>query len=688
VNLRSQLLLVSLLLLSLPWAGCQFIREMESALRYGQEQSLQATARAAAAVLAEQPNLLYPYQARRGDQAPQRGSIYASPSAQPLILDGYADGWDDIEPVRLSSSQLDAPFAVSHRAVTRKGFLYLLLEIEDPRVIYQNPGLPEQLNGDRLVMRTWLDGERQEYVIATAAPGSVRARFHRRTYRDLDPARIRGYWQDAREGYSLELEIPLAYTGGRLGFYLVNTAVGRPSRTLGTIKPQDRQAPPWLIFSPEELRDAIAPFSFPGSRVEVVDLSQWLLADISSAAESGPDDRDTFWLLRIIYRSILEEQGLEEPPLPVTRGKAQGPEINAALTGLNANHRYRDPHYSTRTRLAAAAPIADEAGVMGAVVVRQSGEQYLSLTDQAFSRLLGYSMLAIGVAALGLLAYASLLSWRIRKLSQAAANAIGEDGALVNTFPASGARDEIGELSRSYAGLLDQLREYNDYLRTLSRKLAHELRTPLAVIQSSLDNLEHENSEPQAAVFLGRARAGLLRLNKILTAMSEANRLEESIRQNQPRPLDLSALLAEVIEAYREIYPEHSLGMQLPDGPAPVEGVPELIVQALDKLLDNAASFCPPGQKILLGLKETGDSWEVSVCNEGPPLPQELKDHLFDPMVSLRDSESEGVHLGLGLHIVRLIAEFHGGGVRADNIPGQGGVIFTLALPATSIRQE
>ena len=292
------------------------------------------------------------------------------------------------------------------------------------------------------------------------------------------------------------------------------------------------------------------------------------------------------------------------------------------------------------------------------------------------------------MAAIGLLAYASLLSWRIRKLSQAAANAIGADGALVGAFPASSAPDEIGELSRSYAGLLEQLREYNDYLRTLSRKLAHELRTPLAVIQSSLDNLEHENSAPEAAVFLGRARAGLLRLNKILTAMSEANRLEESIRQNQHRSLDLRALIAEVIEAYREIYPEHTLGMQLPDGPAPVEGVPELIVQALDKLLDNAASFCPRGKEIRLGLKKSGDSWEVSVCNDGPPLPQELQDRLFDPMISLRDSESEEVHLGLGLHIVRLIAEFHGGSVRADNMPAKAGVIFTLALPATSLTPE
>jgi dedicated sortase system histidine kinase len=685
LNLRRQLLLVSLLLLCLPWAGCQFIREMEGAMRHGQEQSLQATAQAVAAVLSQQESLLYPNPARRGAAPDPRQSIYAHPVQQPLIVDGYADGWEEIESVRMSSNPDAAPLAVSYRAVTRGEYLYLLLQVEDPVVIYHNPGLSPEPNGDRLMLRTWQHGRRQEYVIATAAPGSVRARAASRRQPGANARRIRGYWQDAVGGYTLELEIPLDYTGGRLGFYLMNVGnrAGGATETLGNITALSTAAPPWLIYSPAALQEALAPFSHQSSQIQVVDQDNWLIADLPASHTTGSATTDTFWLLQVIYRSILSQDSLQEPPGAPAAGKIQGAEILAALTGTATNRRYQDAYYATRTTLSAAAPILYEDSVVGAVVVRQSGEQYLSLTDQAFSHLLGYSLLALVIGAIGLLGYASLLSWRIGKLSRAASSAIQPDGLVLDSFPRSSANDEIGELSRHYADLLDRLREYNDYLRTLSRKLSHELRTPIAVIQTSLENLEQAaDKETQSSVYLQRARTGLQRLNRILTGMSEANRLEESIRNNQLIDMDLVALLREVFEAYRGIYPAHKLVLELQAEAALVAGVPDLIVQALDKLMDNAASFCPAQGKIELRLAAMTDGWDIGVCNEGPALPMELQDSLFEPMVSLRGNESSEVHLGLGLHIVRLIVDFHRGRVGAQNLPDGRGVCVTMHLPA------
>jgi two-component system sensor histidine kinase ChvG len=677
--------MVSLLLLSLPWAGCQFIREMEGAMRHGQEQSLQATAQAVAAVLGEQEGLLYPNPARRGAVADQQQSIYAHPVEQPLIVDGYGDGWEDIDSVLISSAPGAASLAVSYRAITRGEYLYLLLRVEDPIVIYHNPGLSPEPNGDRLILRTWQHGRRQEYVIATAAPGSVRAKPASRRQPGANAGRIRGYWQDAVGGYTLELEIPLAYTGGRLGFYLMNVGsrAGSATETLGNITALGTSAPPWLIYSPAALQETLAPFSRQSSEIQVVDKDDWLIADLPAKQSTRGATADTFWLLQVIYRSILSQDSLEAPPAAPAAGKIQGVEIQAALSGTATNRRYRDANYATRTTLSAAAPIVYEDSVVGAVVVRQSGEQYLSLTDQAFSRLLGYSLLALVIGATGLLGYASLLSWRIGKLSRAASSAIGEDGLIPGSFPRSGARDEIGELSRHYADLLDRLREYNDYLCTLSRKLSHELRTPIAVIQTSLENLEQAvDKETQSSVYLRRARTGLQRLNRILTAMSEANRLEESIRNNQFVNVDLVPLLREIFEAYRGIYPGHELALEIQPEAAVVAGVPDLIVQALDKLMDNAASFCPADGRIELRLAAVTDGWEISVTNEGPALHEELQDSLFEPMVSLRGSESSDVHLGLGLHIVRLIVDFHRGRVRAENLPGNQGVGVIIHLPA------
>jgi hypothetical protein len=222
---------------------------MEGALRHGQAQSLQATATAVAAVLGEREDLLYPNTLRRVAPADRYSPVYAHPADQVLIIDGYSDGWEEIGSTRLGSEPGRTPLSLTYRAATRDDMLYLMLQVEDPEVVFHNPGLSAEPNGDRLVLRTWRDGGRQEYIIATAAPGRVRAFPVGPLQRGFDAGRIKGYWQDAAGGYSLELEIPLAYTGGRLGFYLANVShrAGGRFETLGNIDPLDTLAPPWLI---------------------------------------------------------------------------------------------------------------------------------------------------------------------------------------------------------------------------------------------------------------------------------------------------------------------------------------------------------------------------------------------------------------------------------------------------------
>ena len=681
-NLRRQLILVSVLLLSLPWAGCQFIREMEGALRQGQEQGLQATAEAVAAVVGAQQHAIYPDPARISAPLDARPPIYALPSEQYVPVDGYAEGWEDIPKTTLNDPDLSMPLSLSYRAVTRGTNLYLLIQVVDPEVIYHNPVLSREPNGDRLILRTWQDGKRQEYVIATAAPGSLRALPANRRRRGNDPGRIQGYWQDAVGGYTLELEIPLAYTGDRLGFYVVNSSnkANSPFEILGNISALETTAPPWLIYSTETLQGTLSPFSHPTREIQVTDNRRWRVGKLKPL-EAGASNSNTFWLLRWIYRNILSEQDLPPSPVSDDPGKLAKDSVASALQGTPSHSRFRDEGSRTRTRLVAAAPVHRDGKVIGSVIVSQSGEQYLSLTDQAFSRLLGYSLLAIVIGALGLLAYATLLSLRIRRLSTAASQVIASDGSISGTFPRSQAQDEIGELSRHYADLLEKLREYNDYLRTLSRKLSHELRTPIAIIQTSLENLEQDKAD-NSDIYLERARGGLERLNSILTAMSEASRLEESIRNNQTSAFDLVPLLREVHSAYSAIYTQNPIELTLPQEQAFAWGVPELVAQALDKIIDNAVSFSAKGSPISLELATAQGGWGIAVGNSGPLLPATLENKLFDPMVSARSGGEDEVHLGLGLHIVRLISDYHHGSVRAENVYQPNGVRIIMELPA------
>jgi signal transduction histidine kinase len=287
------------------------------------------------------------------------------------------------------------------------------------------------------------------------------------------------------------------------------------------------------------------------------------------------------------------------------------------------------------------------------------------------------TVIAMLVVAGVLLGYASLLSRRIRRLSTAAEQALERD-KIEFTLPSSDSADEIGDLSRSFGYVLGQLGDYNEYLRTLASKLSHELRTPLAIVSSSLDNLEHEALSDSAVAYTARAKDGADRLHKILSAMSEASRVEELMKDADTEEFDVRAVLDAAVNAYRDVYAERSFVFDCDGNRYPASGSPELLIQMLDKLVDNAVSFSAEGDEIAVALSIDGDETRIDVTNPGPPLPERMRTQMFDSMVSMRPHK-DNKHLGLGLYIAKLIAEGHGGRIEADNI--EGGVRFSVLLP-------
>src|SRR6185437_7617166 len=158
-------------------------------------------------------------------------------------------------------------------------------------------------------------------------------------------------------------------------------------------------------------------------------------------------------------------------------------------------------------------------------------------------------------------------------------------------FPMTDAPDEIGDLARSFEKLFVVVGGYTDYLRTLASKLSHELNTPLAIVKSSLDNLEHALQEraalpDQAVPYLARARDGVARLGALVRAMSESSRMERSIEAAEPEDVDLCDVVRGCAEVYRPLIGARRLTCELPATALYLHGAPELIAQALDKLLD------------------------------------------------------------------------------------------------------
>jgi len=360
---------------------------------------------------------------------------------------------------------------------------------------------------------------------------------------------------------------------------------------------------------------------------------------------------------------------------------ATGRDISSALLGKPGTRMRRTPD-GRAVVLSAAHPIWDGNEIAGAVVVEETTNPVVSLTSEALERLLGLTLVAFLGAALLLIVYATRLSQRIRRLRDEAESAIDARGRITRLAAGSNAGDEIGDLSRSFSEMLERLAQHHSYLESMAGRLSHELRTPVAVVRSSLENLKLAPSGDEARVYIERAEDGIARLNKILQRMTEASRLEQSLRTADRERYDLVPIVRGCVEGYRLAYPGSRFVLLLPERSLAVEGSPDLAAQMLDKLVENAVDFSPPSEPVRIALSEAQGRAVLEVQNKGPLLPEEMRGRLFASMVSVRGERVAGTpHLGLGLYVARLIAEFHGGSIEAENTAGADGVAIRVGLP-------
>jgi dedicated sortase system histidine kinase len=670
MNLRRQLLLVSLLTLMLPWAGCEFIRETEIALRAGQQQMLAGTARAVANSLVQyrEEFPLLDASTAANDQ------LYIHELTARPEIDGYFDDWplsnDSLRTIRGPDGPVRFALASYGQAV------YLYIEVSDKNVIYATPQSLMAEGASRNVDRVTLASSSPPYLqesfsFAAEAPGQILS-YKQTAYGFAPEATISAHWQDVPGGYQVEARIPAGQLGTHLGISVNITSDPQQSGTRSSSF--SGRLPGLTMQEVDELNRIVANHVQTDMRLILTSSTGWRIATAGEVQADRDDGGSGF--PRRVY-DLLVEQGKEAAfAEPDPLGRELQPYVSAALDGQESGSWFRNSDTGTAV-VAVAAPIVDGNKILGAVVLQQGTDAILSLRTEGLSRLIYLTLVTTFVVAGGLLGYATWLSRRIRSLSIAAENAL-ESENLTSALPSALAEDEVGDLSRSFSWVLQQLGEYNDYLRSLASKLSHELRTPLAIVTSSLENLEHETLNEASLGYTERAREGADRLRRILSAMSEASRVEELMSHAEPEQFDLRAVLDSTTSAYRDVYTERSFNFSSDLNEARATGSPELLIQMLDKLVDNAVDFSTDNDEIDLNLSSVDNMYELSVTNPGPRLPERMRSQMFDSMVSVRGGENTR-HLGLGLYVAKLIAEGHGGQIRADNV--DGGVCFTVTVP-------
>lgn len=718
-SIRFKLVIISGVLLVIPWLGYLYILEMEDYLSRGQQQVVLGTAQALATALSERPEL---FNASSFSPAPSGRDLYVYPIYSPLELnDGHLQDWREYQqyeqlyrestrspnPENQFSSfrtqdSLGDPLSFRLMLGESGRALYVYFRVKDEHVVFRDT---DSLRVDRsdslrlsLISR---DGVFERYVVAPYKdefiyPYRIGSDITDVSALQYEP-RITGRWTQTMEGYEIEMRLPLEMLGEKLGMAIYDVDDRYERSVAGIVSTSDISTPESLgsLRRPTpEIDRIVAGMGHTNSRIQVVDSGQRVLlsvGDITTATgmmlENRADEANAVWrwieerILHPVYYQLLTKPTTDFIDDLYLGGKLEGEHIASALAGVPMT-RFRTLEDSQTRLLEAAYPIVANNEVLGGVIVDQNMNGIRTFRNQALETLFD-TMLGILITTIAaLFIFASSLSSRIRRLRNQAEKIIDDRGRLANSIQPSRSMDEIGDLSRSFSNIVERLSQYTHYLENMSSRLSHELRTPVTVVRSSLENLGLTVNDEESQVYIQRAEEGIKRLNLILTNMSEAARLEQILQAADKERMDLSRVVEACMEGYAQIYPKAEFRTHISPAPVMILGGADYIAQLLDKLIANAVEFSHPGRPVRVSCYPDEGEAVVSVANSGPYLSEAMKDRIFDSMVSVRpEGKQEQPHLGMGLHIARMITEFHGGYIFADNLLEEEGVIVVLRIP-------
>ena len=241
----------------------------------------------------------------------------------------------------------------------------------------------------------------------------------------------------------------------------------------------------------------------------------------------------------------------------------------------------------------------------------------------------------------------------------------------------------LRELNREREALAKQHQadaRYISWLRQLAGFLRHEVRQPVAQINSSVELIHLTSHDDQLKPYIASASQGVRHVWNLIERASRATDAEAFVRQGQAQPIDLPRLLGELIGSYRQTHSGINFRLQLPDKePLYVSADPTLLKEAVSNLLANAASFADEESIIQVVLERDGVHAVIKVRNKGPIIQYDTE-MLFGPFASTRSGPSSE-HQGLGLYLVRLVAEHHGGKAIISNLDDGSGVEASIFLP-------
>lgn len=382
------------------------------------------------------------------------------------------------------------------------------------------------------------------------------------------------------------------------------------------------------------------------------------------------------------------------PEYPATPENKMLPDVERALTGLVSATAWSDSEGGVI--LMAAAPVQPVKKVLGAVLVSHDG----SKIDEAI-RTLQLDIIRVFLAAFGITVTLSVylseaITRPIIRLARAARKVQHARGRVHDIPDFTHRGDEIGDLSGAFRDMTQALWKRIDAIEAFAADVAHELKNPLTSLRSAVETAGRITDPEKQKKLMGIIEHDVTRLDRLITDISNASRLDAELQRTTGEEVDLRSLLDslsrrdENIRRMGETDRENAPRMRLLNRgvqPLVVFGSESRLMQVFSNLVDNALSFSPPGGTVTVEAGRTDHQVVITVTDEGPGIPENKLDGIFDRFYSERPrSEAYGEHSGLGLSIARQIVEAHKGAIYAENMRDADGEItgarFTVELPA------
>ena len=402
--------------------------------------------------------------------------------------------------------------------------------------------------------------------------------------------------------------------------------------------------------------------------------------------------------LERVFIAMRRWLGRGDLPLYRELGPANGrgyPEVSQALNGQNASMVRIDDRGDVIVSVAV--PVQRFRAVRGALMLSTQGADIDDMVEAERLAILKVFLVAAGVMVVLSILLAGTIAEPVRRLADAAESVRRRIRSRVEIPDFTRRRDEIGHLSGTLRDMTNAMYSRIEAIESFAADVAHELKNPLTSLRSAVETLPLARSDESRGRLLSVIQHDVKRLDRLISDISDASRLDAELQRQEAAPVDFAKLLTTLVTVANEVKRDDGVNVKLRfEGVGSraflVPGHDSRLGQVVDNLIENARSFSPPGSTVRVTCRRLKNIVEIIVDDDGPGVRPDALDKVFERFYTDRPHQGFGQNSGLGLSISKQIVEAHGGAIWVENRAGPldadgaltvAGARFVVRLPAS-----